>query len=1675
VANYDAIINLTVIGESKITKVVNKLSQLESIVDTFNKTPIDFNASNAIATAAKFENKLKTVDEAIEKSSASLAKSKQTLDQYRDRLEKVNTTLQTSSPNTQKYNRALESQKKLREALIVEIQKQLQSEQKLEKSQLEKNNLVPLVEYTQRAKQATVAINKLASEYLAFGKLQIAGPGVDFSISQLASQAQALKLVANNAKIASAEFNRFTIASAVAEQSIFEARQKQLQALAAGFSPSGGKVDFGKNSISAARQIVTSLIDSYDGITKSEAALSSYLARLQELKALVPTISAEYSALEERIAQVRLELDNTGLRGQTSQITPRQGPATTIYSEKGTSQRLTYQKRLTEEQEKQFALSQRINRANLDDTQKAQLLLKLEQASVDLMEHRVDGSKNITRELDRERISLERANLASQRQIENAQKGAEAVQKALAKMESRGPLDPFAVSKTQIAEAEKFANLTAKDLAQARTEAEKLQQALAKLEARPLQDNPFGFSDRQLRIIEGASFSGQAKQSRISGKTAISDVSAPIDAPKRQYAIYQASEKLLEKLNGLELQGWNIAEEKLKVKKLQTDIEDNALNLSRQLLEQEQGILATVSRQIAIYQERDKTIKAGMKNALSSPIEGGVNFPGSPIYKQTPFLERRFGKRGSAAISEGLIGGAFPLLFGQGPLAALGGGLGGAAGGFAGGGLGFGLSLLGTGLGQAASTFAASAIEAGKSLRDPIANLQKLADAGLLASKSQEQLIKNLIEFGRSSEAATIIQQELAKKIGVLGLRDMADLGDASTRLSKAWAELTVQLQAAIAGPLAGLLEWTASIVALAAGGNRKAIERRDFLESLPPDKRKELLNRLASDPYGASNRSEASIFAEYEKFRKPLALPPANVSPEQKQADFEKQLQLRREEEDRAYRNAKEIEDLKRETISQQRQFDEQSLALQRQSWDLQRRVNDDIFNKQQQIQQQQISLDRAKKQIAIETVDIEYQRRIANEEGRAAEVLAAEAELMRVRSTNEAEIESKKRMLELDIAKQKRETENYVYQLARDADGIRRATLKYELDVADYKYKREQQIEEINRRRIREDEDAINRAISISGSSDGSSRSNRLHISRSLMNGLGLTAEQAAGVVGNLMRESGVNPRINEGGAVGLPRGIGGYGIAQWTGSRQTDLVRFAGSGANAGNLNTQIAFLIKELQTSEARSLRILRTAQTADQAAYLFDREFERSGIKAMPERIANARQALLEIKGSGLPGATPPAPQLPPPAGQISLPSANAVRPQIASVSPSVIRQRQGAMDAQGAKIQQEEVALQEKLAKLQEQAALERLLQAAAGKNQLKQSRDELAIAQARLNSIGSYSQEQQELLTFEAESVEKVRQREELDKKILADAKQRKKLNEEDLNLLKDKLKVALEAEKAQIEVDKQKIMVAQQARFKADRASLEMQLRTQGAGVAAGFYGSAAQRYVQEMQSGTGDAAKAANLAQLQKQLDFQGEIIAIKESLNQLNDPMHQVKEGAKAIGSAFGDSFKGVVSGSMTAQEALANFFQRTADHFLEMAAQMLAQQTILRFLNFGMSFFGGGGGLGSAVGAGFGGVDFGAAMNMPSLTGLATGGPANANTPYIIGEKGPELFVPRSSGTVVPNHALGGDSISVTVNVDANGSTVQGDDQRANELGRLVSAAVQRELIKQKRSGGILAK
>lgn len=54
-------------------------------------------------------------------------------------------------------------------------------------------------------------------------------------------------------------------------------------------------------------------------------------------------------------------------------------------------------------------------------------------------------------------------------------------------------------------------------------------------------------------------------------------------------------------------------------------------------------------------------------------------------------------------------------------------------------------------------------------------------------------------------------------------------------------------------------------------------------------------------------------------------------------------------------------------------------------------------------------------------------------------------------------------------------------------------------------------------------------------------------------------------------------------------------------------------------------------------------------------------------------------------------------------------------------------------------------------------------------------------------------------------------------------------------------------------------------------------------------------------------------------------------------------------------------------------------------------------------------------------------------------GKASGGNVNAGTSYIVGEKGAELFVPKTNGTIIPNNKLGGSSNVTNININVSGA------------------------------------
>jgi len=106
----------------------------------------------------------------------------------------------------------------------------------------------------------------------------------------------------------------------------------------------------------------------------------------------------------------------------------------------------------------------------------------------------------------------------------------------------------------------------------------------------------------------------------------------------------------------------------------------------------------------------------------------------------------------------------------------------------------------------------------------------------------------------------------------------------------------------------------------------------------------------------------------------------------------------------------------------------------------------------------------------------------------------------------------------------------------------------------------------------------------------------------------------------------------------------------------------------------------------------------------------------------------------------------------------------------------------------------------------------------------------------------------------------------------------------------------------------------------------------------------------------------------------------------------------------LASSLENLFAGLITNARNAKEA----FKQFALSVVQSIARIIAQMLVLKLLQ-------------GALGGIFGKIGLGGVL--PGIPGKAAGGAVAANAPYIVGEKGPELFVPRVSGTIVPNDAL----------------------------------------------------
>jgi tape measure domain-containing protein len=218
--------------------------------------------------------------------------------------------------------------------------------------------------------------------------------------------------------------------------------------------------------------------------------------------------------------------------------------------------------------------------------------------------------------------------------------------------------------------------------------------------------------------------------------------------------------------------------------------------------------------------------------------------------------------------------------------------------------------------------------------------------------------------------------------------------------------------------------------------------------------------------------------------------------------------------------------------------------------------------------------------------------------------------------------------------------------------------------------------------------------------------------------------------------------------------------------------------------------------------------------------------------------------------------------------------------------------------------------------------------------------------------------------------------------------------------------------------------------------------------------------------------------------------------------LKDGLQGYANGVGTIREAFAglaeNGIKGVENSIYELMTEGTTNYQAFATEIINQTIRMILQQYVLKTIMSSLGFLGGGptsslmplqnvssfsaGGVSfnpAAFGGGFsfanGGIMTG---NGPlKLNRYAAGGVAYGPQLAMFGEGSrPEAYVPLPDGRSIPVRMQGSSDggVSVVVNVDASGSSVEGNNNQANQLGKVVGAAVRQELILQKRPGGLLS-
>ena len=248
--------------------------------------------------------------------------------------------------------------------------------------------------------------------------------------------------------------------------------------------------------------------------------------------------------------------------------------------------------------------------------------------------------------------------------------------------------------------------------------------------------------------------------------------------------IFDIEQDFARKLNNTEI---DLLQEKIKREMdAQQEIFNNAMRLNQKAADDFDRRLAQATRNRS---------EATRLTGQTSPIGGAVGIPGSPAALAAAARAQRI----KSAQGSALIGGAFPLLFGQGLGAAAGGAAGGFGGGMIGGEFGFGLSLVGTQIGTLIDRLATKAIDLGKALDPLTADTEAIIGAVGKSNTAFASLVQELEAAGESAFALELASQELERVVGKNGVEAFELFSARIVDLQNEVAVLTTKIGAFVA------------------------------------------------------------------------------------------------------------------------------------------------------------------------------------------------------------------------------------------------------------------------------------------------------------------------------------------------------------------------------------------------------------------------------------------------------------------------------------------------------------------------------------------------------------------------------------------------------------------------------------------------------------------------------------------------------------------------------------------------------------------------------------------------------------------------------------------------------------------------------------------------------------